>query len=520
MGRLRSKPKPSKTVREILDFDYPNSRSGMSLYDHQRVGANTAGANRSFGIFDEQGLGKTVTAISILNYLFQTGKVGFCLVICYKSAARVWMDHIREWGVWKQEEIDIEPVYDIPSRERHDRIAGVGNHDIAVTTYDLVTRDISEWMSVLKSKPFQNMEYVVILDESQAIKNRKAQRTQACLAVGRLAGYRYILTGTPVPERPEDAWSQVFFLDYGKLFGTYWAFVKQYCVLGNRFSEWAIRGYKKHRLPELAEKLSSVSIRRRKEDCIDLPPKVFECLYVSLGKEDRPCYLQLLSELESVLSNLSNPNALAEIPITAIGGLFTRMLHLTSHVHEKLVVLDHLMGSILPNKLVVWVAFRDTAEFVKEHIKSRCGVVVHTGDMSTEDRSAAIDKFQNDPKCKVFVATIKSCRVAVTLHAASDVVYWDRTFENQDWLQSQDRVHRIGQDHTCTYYSLVTEGTIEEYVSKVLAEKTCWSGELVDGVSTESSSPFTAGRMKWLIDLGRERYGSRLRNNKGETKNG
>ena len=333
------------------------------------------------------------------------------------------------------------------------------------------------------AKFFLNMYKVFMaIDESTTIKSHTATRSNNAAILGRLARFRRVMTGSPVTKSPMDLYQQCAFLDYGCLGqASFYGFQNRYAVvvqrsLGNHSFRQVV-GYQ--RLEELTEKLTKFSFRVRKEECLDLPAKIYTRREVEMTEEQAKAYSQMkslaLAQLKEGL--VSTANALTQIMrLHQIVCGHTKLdngqeVEIPSNrVAEMMDVLAETSG-----KVIIWANYRQDIKRIVLAIQKEYGmssVASYYGDTSAEDRESAKVRFQDlNDDLRFFVGNPSTGGYGLTLTAASVVVYYSNNFDLEKRLQSEDRAHRIGQTVNVTYVDLITPGTVDEKIVKALRGK-------------------------------------------------
>lgn len=319
----------------------------------------------------------------------------------------------------------------------------------------------------------------IIIDESTCIKNPKAAQTRACIKLAKMADKRWILNGTPITQGPLDLFSQCKFLSPDAIpYSSYTAFKSQFAVettitMQNR-SFRKITGYRQ--LERLTKEIEPFSLKLDKKDCLDLPDKTFIEQHVDMTKEQSRAYTDMkdlcMAQLES-----------GEI-ITTTQAL-TKLLKL-HQILTGFIIDDEGTTIELPNNriprllqiaetkkpLVIFCAYRHNVVLVRKALSEAYGkdkVVTYYGDTSQDDRTAAVTRFQNG-EADFFIGTSAAAK-GLTLHRADTTVYFSNNYSLETRLQSQDRIHRIGQTNRCTYIDLITPNTIDQMILAALEAK-------------------------------------------------
>jgi SNF2 family DNA or RNA helicase len=301
--------------------------------------------------------------------------------------------------------------------------------------------------------------------------------------VGRGARYRRILTGSPVTKSPLDLFSQMGFLDPDILgFKNFYAFQSRYALLdkkhmGARIFNQVI-GYQ--RLDELTEKLSKSSFRVRKEDCLDLPDKVYEKREVALTKEQEKAYKQMK---QLALAQLSNGE------LSTTHSVLTQIMrlqqiccgHLTDDEGKVHDLSSNRIKSLLDlceevqGKAIVWATWTADIRSIVEALRDRYSVqavsALH-GETPDSERQHIVETFQDrQSELRFLVGHPKTGGYGLTLTAANTVIYYSNSYDLELRLQSEDRAHRISQNNKVTYIDLMSPKTIDEKIVKSLRDK-------------------------------------------------
>ena len=362
---------------------------------------------------------------------------------------------------------------------------------------------------------------LMAIDESTTIKSRRAQRTKTILSLGKLAKVRRILSGLATPKSPMDLHAQFSFLDEKILGKSYTLFRARYAkmdficraplplinahlkraqararsftdtsrltreqkidlcyALGGWIPSTApmITGYQN--LTELRDKIKDHCYRVRKEDCLDLPPKVFQWREVELTDEQKRIYKEVLEDATSRLSKekyITTTNAMEQImrlhqvccghAKTETGELIDLPSNRISAVLE--VLEDH------EGKAIIWATYQHDIQKLAETLKEEFGpqtVAVYYGG-NVKDRGEDEARFKSDPECRFMVATPAAGGLGMNWQVANLVIYASNNWDLAQRLQSEDRAHRKGQTKSVTYVDITTRGTVEEKIIHSLRNK-------------------------------------------------
>lgn len=444
VGQLRRAADVKKAGDSDISYTYLTEP-----YAHQRAGLEFLASLGGGALLWEMGTGKTKTAIDFCEWL----AAEHVLVICPNTVKRNWGAEVEKHAGHQG--------YDVLDGSVKDRIGR-----LAKTRYSIVN---CESLSIAAfAKAAQAVEWdVVIVDESTRFKTPSAARTKALHKL--TATHRLILTGTPITGKPEDAWAQLHFVAPG-LLGSYWHFRDRYIALD--FFKHPI-GLKAGMAPELNKLIASRSYRVLKEDVLDLPPKVYEDRVVELAGPQKQAYEQMKHDLYVELAGMENATAyniltmllrLTQITAGLVGG-GDRYTWLPNNA--KVDELDQLLTDELRDQQVV--VFGMYQEELRQ-LSDRYSAPIIYGPTPERERFAHIEDFQSG-RTRVLLCQERTGGIGINLTAAQTAIYYTRGWSLEEYLQSQDRLHRIGQTRSVTILHLIAKGTVDEDIAKALRKK-------------------------------------------------
>ena len=455
----------------------------MEPYAHQLVAIQRGWEREEYGYFMEMGTGKSMVAIVTAAMLHDAGKITGMLVVAPKGVYRNWSDkeipqHMPDHvplrvAVWRN------PLTKKVKEKINDLFVPNDDLNILVINIDaLITKN----GNMVCEKFLRSRNVLFIMDESTLIKNAGAQRTQAAIKLGELARYRRILTGSPVTKSPLDIYSQCAFLDPHLLgFTSFYTFKNHYADLetvrlsGHSFMK--VTGYKN--TDELRDSLKSFTYRVTKDECLDLPDKIFLRREFDMTKEQKKVYKQMkedaLAFLEGgeALSSTSVLTQLLRLHQISCGHFPTDDGEVFPLKHNRLRELVETIEET-GGKVIIWANYRaDIFLILAELNKLYPGqTVTYFGDTKDDDRQLAVQSFQDpDSNIRFFLGNTQTGGYGITLTEASTVVYYSNNYDLEKRLQSEDRAHRIGLEHAVTYIDLVCRGTIDERIIDALRNK-------------------------------------------------
>ena len=439
----------------------PNLSPKMTAFPYQ-IEAVREIQNREYGaIFHEQGLGKTKIAIDIALHWLEADIADTVFVITKKSLVKNWEDEIRQHS-------HLSPrVLDDDKRSNSHALNSavlvyIMNYEVCLSNLDLILM-------------FQKTcNVAVILDESQKIKNPESKLTKCFMELSNGFKRKVIMTGTPVANRPYDIWSQVKFLDGGLSLGDDFASFKSKTDIpkGKISSEYG------HRLEEIYNRIRSFSIRETKRTSgIQLPGKSIIRHSVPMSRLQTQLYDSYRTKLTREVTCINDVKRHTEEILT----LLLRLVQCASNpimldntyaeVPQKMIKLREIVESASQEgKLIVWTNFIDNANWLSDQLASFSPATVH-GSIAIAVRNEEIDRFKNHARCRVLIATPGAAKEGLTLTVANHAVFYDRSFSLDDYLQAQDRIHRISQTRECFVHNLIAVNSIDEWVDKLLYAK-------------------------------------------------
>ena len=451
-------------------------------YQHQLDALEISWNKEVYAYFMEMGTGKTKVLIDNMSMLYDKGKIDGALIIAPKGVVGTWykqelpthlVDHVENVTILWQPSI---------SKKQQEKLKSLFEIETALHILIMNVEALSTQKGVdFATKFLSSHRTLMAIDESTTIKNPKAKRTKNILRLSKLAKYRRIMTGSPVTKNPLDLYSQCEFLDpYCLDFASYYAFRNRYAEMKTaNFYGRSVQIVARFRhLDELAEKLKPFSYRVLKEDCLDLPEKTFMKRVVELTKEQKELYAQMKKMALAMLNGkvVTTKTALTQIMrlqqitcghFTADDGTMQDIKN--NRIDELMDVLEEIEG-----KVVIWAHYQyDVKKIIKEiqKVHGPGSVVDYYGLTPKEIRQNNIEKFQNNDSVKYFVGTPATGGYGITLTAASNMIYYSNGYDLEKRLQSQDRIHRIGQKKPVTYIDLIAEDTVDNRIVKALRKK-------------------------------------------------
>ena len=443
----------------------------------------------NFAYVMEMGTGKTITAIMDLMSLHHYEDVDNCVILAPKSVYRNWYKEITEFVAPDKTKYGIS-TWDPSLKDPVTKAKLTDLLQKSIVPLNIFLMNI-ESLSSLKGVKFlekylsvqDKNKTMMIVDESTVIKTHNAKRTKNLLKLSKDVAYKRILTGTPVTKSPLDIYTQFAFLD-PKILGqtNYYAFRARYAKIINRPTSSGrhfplITGYQ--RLDELEKKIYSAAFRVKKDECVDLPEKIYMKRFIPMSEKQLVAYESLRRNAMFIFNDktTTSVNRLSQIvKLHQVCCGFT--INDQGEIHdvpnkrydELLDVLEEVDG-----KVIIWATYRHNIETITRKLKEKYGETkadAFYGDTASDDRLELVKNFQNqDHDLTYLIANPKTGGYGITLTASHTVVYFSNNYDLEIRLQSEDRAHRIGQKNKVTYVDFVCQGTVDEKILTALKNK-------------------------------------------------
>ena len=422
----------------------------VELYDHQKTALGLLRVNDGFALFMEQGTGKTFPVLFRLAELAESRRVRNALIVAPKAVCASWEDKIA-----------------MLSDEQR---AALRRIDLTIVSYDTVWR-----RKEIADATFD----AVVYDESHYIKSPSANRMKACVKLAARARYRWILTGTPTSNGQLcNIWSQFAAIDPVEVTARNGhRLVYPRCLGGDSYYSWIQRvaylnkwnkPYKYKDVAVIQEVMGDMSYRITKDECLDLPEKLpDEILYVNLEPTLKKNYREMMKssaivELDTLAGNpLTRSLCLRQL---CSGFIDTENGERHKYKCSKLGVLKEFLGDY-EDKFVEFCEFRHSIDAVGA-LLDEMGV----GHVKLDGRSKGDEwrRFQDDPEVQAIICQYQSGSAGIDLYAADMVVFYEPTLRSDLNEQAKDRIQRVGQTRPCSYYYMLTSGTVEFAVYNAL----------------------------------------------------
>lgn len=446
----------------------PTLDAKLAAFPYQEEAVEFVAARDYSAIFHEQGLGKTKIAVDVILRWLRNKEVDTVLVVTKKSLIANWQ---REFATHSH----LRPLV-LSESGRQNYVTFTTGTRLVLAHYEVAKKEEKRLEVWLRTR-----RVGIIMDEAAKIKNPESAVTRVYHRLAPLFTKRVIMTGTPVANRPYDIWSEIYFLDQGEALGDDFAAFKSEHDFKESFRHdpKAFEAFQ-DRLSGINDKLKAISLRETKNGGrISLPGKEFVRVVTDWEPLQREMYRQACEELTL---QVTRDGQLIEEDQEVILKRLLRLVQIASNprlVDEaydrqpgKLSALLRLAEDIAQKgeKLIVWTAFNQNADFLTEQLSHLGASAIH-GKIPLDQRNASIQWFLSSPGEQVLVATPGAAKEGLTLTVANHVVFYDRTYSLDDYLQAQDRIHRVSQTRTCFVYNLIMRDSVDEWVESLIEEK-------------------------------------------------
>lgn len=462
---------------------------------HQTVALRKAWPKREFALFHEMGTGKTFTTINLAAARYLAGQIDGLVVICPTPIKNVWEVELEkfcpvDYSVWVFESGDQPKPWIREKRE-----------ELKVFIIGVESLSIENGQSMQKLEYFSRFHrFMCVVDESSRIKNYKAKRTKNVVKVGSWADYRMLLTGTPITQGLEDLFGQFLFLNT-KIIDckNYFVFRNKYCVMGG-FQGKQVLGYQftDHLLNKIEPYVDYVT----KDDCLDLPPKVYADPLIVKPTDEQ---LRVIRQLKNEFAAQDQDKEITVSTVLermlryqqVIGGTFPFEedgAYKTTPISGRNPKIDALLEYVsdIPEraKCIVWARFVPEIGYIERALSKEYGkdaVVTFYGATDQEARKANVQRFQEDPRCRFIVSNQTVGGYGQTWTAATFVVYYSNTFSYEDRYQSEDRAHRKGQENHVTYQDIEMAISYDKMILKAVRKKRDLALEVEEYLTAEGT---------------------------------
>lgn len=463
----------------------------VELYKHQSEGIEYGLSHNGWLLLDDQGLGKTLQMIYLAESLKKVHNIEHCLIICGVNGLKYnWESEIHKFS-----DLDCTILGKTLTRTGRVKFLSVPER------LQLLKRPIKEFFVITNLETLQSEDFakafkssknkfgMIVLDEAHKVKSPTSKSGSTLLKLD--SPHNIALTGTLIMNNPENAYVALKWT--GNLRCSFGIFKAMYNVYGG-YNNAQVIGHKN--LDLLKEHIESCSLRRLKEDVLDLPTKTYQIEYVELGKEQRALYDEVARGIAEKLDLLPNK----QLTIRQEMVINMRLRQVTAYPgmlaseyvpSAKLDRLEELVEQIVAqgDKVIIFSTFKGTV-YEAERRLQQYKPLVCTSDQSDEELNDRKFKFQNEDQNKVFIATWQRMGTGHTLTRAPYLIFIDTPWTYGDFEQASDRIYRIGQSKNVCIITLIAKDTYDERVQEIVSRKETLGNYLLDNTSDDPDDEF------------------------------
>jgi SNF2 family DNA or RNA helicase len=459
-----------------------NFKFKTTPFDHQIAGFEYGLRKDRWLLGDEQGLGKTKQVIDIAVAKKLQKGYKHCLIICGVNGLKWnWLNEIKThsnetgWILGQRKKANKLVI-----GSTKDKITDIDNLN-QIESYFVITNVESLRDTTIQNKLGElcksgDIPFVAI-DEIHKCKNPSSQQGKGILKLQ--PEYRVAMTGTPLMNTPLDLYIVLRWLGYEK--HAFYSFKNHYCVMGG-YGGYEIVGYKN--MGEITEQLNDMMLRRRKDDVLDLPEKLYVDEFVDMTPKQEQVYKEVSMEIKSNIDKIKmSNNPLAELIRLRQATGYTGILSSSIAESAKLDRLEELVDESIANnkKVVIFSNWAQMTGPVQKRLSKNYNGVVITGETADTDRQQNVNKFQTEKDCVYATGTIGAMGTGITLTAGTVVIFLDEPWTMANKQQAIDRCHRIGTKSNITIYTIMCKDTIDERIHEIVQNKGLMSDAIIDG---------------------------------------
>ncbi len=429
-----------------------DSLDGVDLsmcYQHQKKAITLAAMFGSYALFLEPGLGKSLIAIKLIEYW----KVPAMIVAPLSTLESVWVNEIKKWSKLN---------------------AVILWHNLKEINngYDIYIINPAHFKILSQKFNLEDKIKCLIIDESAVLKSAKSDITKTILQYKDKIHYRLCLTGVPAPNSLLEYWGQLCYINETLLGNNFYRYRNTF------FFSCGYGGYiykpMKGTQEVIMDNVSKQAFSLKKEDALDLPEQVYEIRYVYMDAIQQKAYNDMKKEniLEFKDSITLAANELAKIcklrEIT--GGFVINTEGIPVKISDtKIEALKELLEEIPADRqVIIWVQYHWEVRELEENFKDNACILF--GDMPQKEKIKSIEDFQNN-KYRLLIAHPLSGGSGINFQQSSYAIWYSLSYSSEQYIQANDRQHRIGQYNKVTYFHLLAKDSIDEVIYKALNKK-------------------------------------------------
>jgi len=468
----------------VVDFEEEDtidfSLVKTPLFPHQKEAVRFGLRHPRWLLGDKMGMGKSLSAITYVLELQRRSLVKHALIVCGVNSLKYnWLReislHTDQRGRLLGSREKRDGTYrDLGNSERVEDINACPDELFWIINIEaLRSREVLRALSARIRSGDLDM---IIVDEVHRCANPLASQTKGLIGLD--TPYKLAMTGTPLVNHPLDFYTPMHWLGIEK--GSWWSFKARYGVLGG-FQNKQIVAYR--RVDELELRIRPFLLRRKREEVLNLPPKIRSYEYVEMTEAQKMLYREVRADIEAHLDEIElSPNPLSKLirlrQVTGTPSLLSQSVTESAKLDRLKELVDEIVDG--GDNVIVYSNWAEAIKIIQKQLGQHNPEMI-IGEVAAYERDQIINRFQNDKACKVILGTVRALGTGVNLTAASHVIFFDSPWTESDREQAEDRANRIGQTQMVNVRYLVTKYSIDERVEEIVAAKGAWSEALVDG---------------------------------------
>ena len=466
--------------KDVKEYTLPKQLK-TELYKYQKDVFNECMTYNKYLLLLTCGLGKTViTQTAIVKHKELNHIHNVLVLVCISGLKYTWQNefkkHFNMNSIVLGNRQNKNGMYEVKSNK--DKLEDLKHLDknnyVYITNIEsLRDKKILEYIKKL----FKNGTFdCLVVDECHKVKSSSSIQGRALLSLSKYTKYMYELTGTIITNTPIDLYVPLKCMGIEE--STFNGFKNHYCIMGG-FGGYQIVGYK--HMDELQNKLLSCSVRLRKEDVLDLPPKVYIDEYVDMSTKQSKLYndvkLAIMQDIDNISLSLNPLSQLTRLrQATADTSILSSTVLESAKFERAIELIDNIIND--NESVIVYSEFSTVIDnFYNKIIGKYKKVARVTG--KTKFRENEINLFTNDKDCHIILGT-EALQTGYTLTKATTVIFLDEPWSAAQRLQAEDRTHRISQTSSVNIITIMCKNTIDEYIHNIILRKAVVSDAIID----------------------------------------
>jgi SNF2 family DNA or RNA helicase len=441
------------------------------LYTHQKEALYLTVKKRFNFLAYDQGLGKTLIAAS----MSKMHSIKRTLIICPASLKWNWMREMCG-PISKFNELYITLLDSNKSRT-----IKAFQERFVICNFESLDKHMAHILSI----PIGH----IVIDEAVKIKSTSTNNHKQCAKIieANPTAKVTMMSGFPIRNRVVDVFAYLKIVGH-PLGSNYAAFLREYAISAKgRGNSLKITGTKN--TEQLWRQMSNFFIRKKKEECLDLPAKIHTKIQLSI-EDYRAEYDAAVKEALEKSGKTNLNSCIHSINIINSKAKLSGIIEFIENLFDQ------------GEKVIVFTGYTSILEALDNHFGKKC--VIYNGKVDSRERDVRVERFKKDEDCMGFFANIIAGGMGLTLNESCNTVYCDLPLSPADLIQSNDRNHRIGQDRAVNYYYFMGIGSIDEHLYSLIAEKSYDASLVIDGKGVEMHNENVS---EMLISKLREEYG-------------